>query len=121
GVGLFSLSGSVVGWRRCRTKGDRSGTFWPFWSLMKKLMKEERAPKVIVLENVLGTLTSHAGKDFTAICKAFRDSSYRCGALVIDAALFVPQSRQRLFVIGVHEDVQIPATLISDGPKTPWH
>ena len=23
-------------------KGDRSGTFWPFWTLMKSLMKEDR-------------------------------------------------------------------------------
>lgn len=112
----LSLAGGGAG-----LKGDRSGTFWPFWSLMKKLMKEERSPKVIVLENVLGTLTSHSGKDFTTICRAFRDSNYKCGALVIDAALFVPHSRPRLFVVGVREDVQIPAGLVSDGPKAPWH
>jgi len=26
--------------RRRRLKGDRSGTFWPFWNLMKGLVKE---------------------------------------------------------------------------------
>jgi len=25
-------------------KGDRSGTFWPFWKLMKALSAEKRAP-----------------------------------------------------------------------------
>lgn len=112
----LSLAGGGAG-----LKGDRSGTFWLFWDLMKKLGKEERGPKVIVLENVLGTLTSHSGKDFTTICRALRDANYKCGALVIDAALFVPHSRPRLFVVAVKKDIQIPAELIAEEPKAPWH
>ena len=47
----LSLAGGGAG-----LKGDRSGTFWPFWNLMKGLVKENRAPRLIVLENVCGTL-----------------------------------------------------------------
>ena len=54
---------------------------------------EGRAPRLIVIENVTGLLTSHGGKDFDAICDALVDAGYRFGAVVIDAALFVPQSR----------------------------
>ena len=79
----------------------RSGTFWTFWNLMSRLKKEGRAPGTIVLENVEGTLTSHKGDDFLAICRALCDGGYRLGGLVIDAALFVPQSRPRLFVVAV--------------------
>lgn len=61
----LSLAGSGAG-----LKGDRSGTFWPFWHLMKQLGKEGRAPSVVVLENVCGALSSHDGKDFAAICAA---------------------------------------------------
>ena len=68
---------------------------------MKQLIAEDRAPKIIALENVCGTLTSHQGKDFAAICSTFEQADYTFGALVIDAALFVPQSRPRLFIIGV--------------------
>ena len=112
----LSLAGGGAG-----LKGDRSGTFWPFWGLMKKLMAGDRAPRIIALENVCGTLTSHGGKDFAAICSTFEQAGYAFGALVIDAALFVPQSRPRLFIIGVHEDMGIPAGLTADQPSPLWH
>ncbi|MCI0506201.1 MAG: DNA cytosine methyltransferase, partial [Gammaproteobacteria bacterium] len=64
---------------------ERSGTFWPFWKLMRSLNKEGRGPKLIVLENVNGALTSHEGKDFAAISTALAESDYRFGAIVIDA------------------------------------
>lgn len=112
----LSLAGAGAG-----LKGDRSGTFWPFWNLMKGMMEEDRAPRVIVLENVCGALTSHDGKDFATICNAFQQSGYRVGAVVIDAELFVPQSRPRLFVIGVHEDVELPKGLTAETPMSPWH
>ena len=75
----LSLAGSGAGLR-----GERSGTFWPFWNLMEELADEGRAPLVIVLENVCGALTSHGGEDFTAISTAIA-GGYRFGALVIDA------------------------------------
>jgi DNA (cytosine-5)-methyltransferase 1 len=112
----LSLAGGGAG-----LKGDRSGTFWPFWALMTGLKRDQRAPDVIVLENVCGTLTSHGGKDFRAICEAFCASGYRFGAVVVDAALFVPQSRPRLFVIGVRSDKSVPANLHDSGPTRPWH
>jgi len=112
----LSLAGGGAGLR-----GERSGTFYPFWDVIKGLIADDRAPKVIALENVCGTLTSHGGKDFEAICQTFADAGYRCGALVINAALFLPQSRPRLFVIGVHEDVQVDPALLAPGPIEPFH
>jgi DNA (cytosine-5)-methyltransferase 1 len=112
----LSLAGAGAG-----LKGDRSGTFWPFWSLIKSLIEERRAPKLIVLENVCGTLTSHGGKDFVEICGALRDASYRFGAIVVDASLFVPQSRPRLFIVAVNDDLALPENLVQSGPVDPWH
>lgn len=112
----LSLAGAGAG-----LKGDRSGMFWPFWDLMRALGDEGRAPKIIAIENVCGTLTSHEGKDFAAICSAFEKSGYRCGAVIIDAALFVPQSRPRLFVIAVRNDAIIPPHLVTQGPSSLWH
>src|SRR5690606_6512435 len=51
----------------------------------------------------------------------FGQEDYRCGAVVIDAALFVPQSRPRLFVIGVRGDIEIPAGLETDCASAIWH
>ena len=107
----LSLAGGGAG-----LKGERSGTFWPFWGLITALVDESRAPRMIVLENVCGTLSSHNGKDFRAICGAMRDGGYRFGALVIDAVLFVPQSRPRLLVVAVRDGVRIPGALCGKGP-----
>jgi len=112
----LSLAGGGAG-----LKGDRSGTFWPFWNLMKDLIKNGRAPQLIVLENVCGTLTSHGGKDFTTICNSFRQAGYVFGAMVIDASLFLPQSRPRLFVIGAKRGMEILPGLTAEGPLMPWH
>lgn len=112
----LSLAGGGAGLR-----GERSGTFYPFWNVVKDLIANGRAPKIVALENVLGTLTSHKGEDFEAICKTFADAGYKYGALVINAALFVPQSRPRLFVIGVHQDVEIDPALLSPEPLEPFH
>jgi DNA (cytosine-5)-methyltransferase 1 len=110
----LSLAGGGAGLR-----GDRSGTFWPFVSILKELVADGRAPAVIALENVVGTLTSHGGKDFQAIVGAMIDLGYRPGALIADAAMFVPQSRPRFFVIAVQGDLEAVGS--TDGPSLPWH
>lgn len=112
----LSLAGGGAGLR-----GERSGTFYPFWNIVRDLISNGRAPKLVALENVTGTLTSHGGKDFEAICQTFADAGYKYGALVINAALFVPQSRPRLFVIGVRDDVEIDPALLTPEPLEPFH
>jgi DNA (cytosine-5)-methyltransferase 1 len=112
----LSLAGAGAG-----LKGARSGTFYPFWDLMRGLIAEGRAPGVIALENVCGALTSHDGRDFEAICRTYADAGYRMGALVINAELFLPQSRPRLFVVGVRADLPIPSALLTAAPEAPFH
>jgi DNA (cytosine-5)-methyltransferase 1 len=112
----LSLAGSGAG-----LKGERSGTFYPFWEVIRSLAGAGRAPKIVAIENVCGTLTSHGGDDFEAICRTFAKAGYRYGALVIDAALFVPQSRPRLFVIGFRKDLDVDPALLAPGPIDPFH
>ena len=112
----LSLAGTGAG-----LQGARSGTFYPFWALMRGLAAEGRAPAVIALENVCGALTSRGGGDFQVIARTFAEAGYRMGALVIDAALFAPQSRPRLFLVGAREDLAIDPALLSPGPDAPFH
>lgn len=113
----LSLAGNKAG-----LKGKRSGTFWPFMDLMRDLLEEGRQPSMIVLENVFGALTSHQGKDFAAIADALASTGYRMGVQVIDASHFLPQSRVRLFVIAVREDLHVPEELITEHPEeSPWY
>lgn len=112
----LSLAGDYVG-----LGGERSGTFWLFWRLMKALATEGRAPSLIGLENVCGALTSHDGKDFAAIGAALAEGGYRFGALVIDAVRFVPQSRPRLFIVAVRRDRAIPEAITRNEANPLWH
>jgi DNA (cytosine-5)-methyltransferase 1 len=94
----------------------RSGAFWGFHALMAALAREGRAPKIIALENVVGALTSRDGGDFIALCRALQSLGYRFGALTIDAAHFVPQSRPRLFIVAVQRSIRPPDDLAGSGP-----
>ncbi len=118
----LSLAGGGLGLGRSdSTITTRSGTFWPFWALMKALKIERRAPRTIVLENVYGALTSRGGKDFAAICAALAEADYRFGAIVVDALRFVPQSRPRVFFIAVEAGRDVPTAMLSDRPLAAWH
>jgi len=104
----FSLAGARAG-----LAGGRSSAFFGFWRLMEALDDDGRAPRLIVIENVSGLLTSHGGADFAALGAALASRGYRFGALEIDAATVLPQSRPRVFVIAARE---VPAGLIGDSP-----
>ena len=55
----LSLAGARAG-----LSGQRSSAFWGFWRLIEALDDQGRAPGVIVIENVVGLLTSRGGQDF---------------------------------------------------------
>lgn len=103
----FSLAGARAG-----LGGGRSSAFWGFWRLIEALDDQARAPRTVVLENVAGLLTSHRGADFTAVCAALAARGYRFGALTLDAAAFLPQSRPRVFVIATRE----PGVVVASEP-----
>lgn len=111
-LGLGSIEGEAM---------TRSGTFWSFWALMRSLKNEQRAPRMIVLENVYGTLTSKESKDFSAICSALSGADYYFGAIVVDAVKFVPQSRPRVFFIAVKAGSEIPSNIVTTRSVEEWH
>lgn len=92
----LSLAGARGG-----LKARRSGAFWGFWRLVQALAAEGLGPPVVVLENVSGLLSSSGGADFAAVCETMVEAGYRVGALELDAAHWLPQSRPRLFVVGM--------------------
>ncbi len=99
----LSLAGARKGLR-----GKQSSAFWGFIKAIKSM--GDRRPPLVLLENVTGFLTSHKGKDFREAMLALNGLGYAVDPFIIDAARFVPQSRQRLFVAGVsrHDRVREP-------------
>jgi DNA (cytosine-5)-methyltransferase 1 len=112
----LSLAGTGAG-----LDGHRSSAFWGFWSIIHKLNQEARKPRMVMLENVYGVLTSHGGKDIDAIAQALASEGYLFGVLVIDAIHFVPQSRPRVFIYGVDAAMQIPDSAHAWIANPAWH
>lgn len=88
---------SLAGNRR-GLDGEQSGMFWHFARIISEM--EDRKPQTVLLENVPGLATSNDGRDLVSTVATLNDLGYTCDMLVGDARWFVPQSRQRLFIIG---------------------
>jgi DNA (cytosine-5)-methyltransferase 1 len=101
--------------------GARSGLFWEFSRLIEGLSAAGRAPSMLAIENVLGTTTARNGRDLEIICQSLSQAGYRFGPLVVDASLFVPQSRPRLFIIALRDGMAIPDGLAGSKPSSAWH
>lgn len=112
----LSLAGKGAG-----LDGQRSGVFWQVSRLLLELQSQDRLPTVVVLENVVGALSSNEGKDFSQIATALCEIGFQFGALVIDAVDFLPQSRPRLFVVAVAPSVTIESCLVRNSPSARWH
>lgn len=95
-------------------QAERSGTFWHFLTLMNGL--NENRPPIIVLENVVGLLSSNHGDDFKVLIQSLFESEYDYGVLLLDAVHFLPQSRPRLFIVAVDRKIKVPSELIKLGP-----
>jgi len=89
----LSLAGARAG-----LEGIQSSAFWGFVRILREM--RQRKPPFVLLENVTGFLSSKDGADFEAALVALNELGYSVDALIIDAVHFVPQSRQRLFVVG---------------------
>jgi DNA-cytosine methyltransferase len=88
---------SVAGKRRGMGAGTRSGLAYAFLDLVGR-----HHPRFVLLENVLGLLSSHGGRDMAALIGALVELGYGVGYRVLDARHFgVPQRRRRVFILGV--------------------
>ncbi len=90
----LSLAGNLKG-----ISGEYSSAFWGFTQILENQVSK---PYLVMLENVTGWLTSNNGQDFRVTIQELNRLGYVCDVYAIDAAHFVPQSRPRIFVIGVH-------------------
>lgn len=95
---------SVAG-ARAGLAGEESGTLNAVLKILEQKKLASDLPKVVMLENVSGFLTSHGGKDVVETVKALSELGFVVDIIELDAALFTPQSRPRVFLIAVLEDI----------------
>lgn len=92
---------SLAGYREGLT-GLRSGTLWHFTRLLNQMGR--RRPPIVLLENVQGFATSKQGADLADAIRNLNALGYSCDLFRVDGLHFVPQSRPRLFVLGIQGD-----------------
>jgi DNA (cytosine-5)-methyltransferase 1 len=90
----LSLAGHYRG-----LEGEHSSTFFGFAKVLDAMT--DRLPPLVMLENVNGFLSSNKGQDFATIIRRLADLGYWIDAFVLDACHFTPQSRPRVFVVGI--------------------
>ena len=84
---------------------------------------EHHRPKAFLLENVKNLVSHDKGNTFRVICETLtKELGYHIECRVIDAKGFVPQHRERIFIVGFREetgfsfnDLSVPDPLA--GPK----
>lgn len=104
----LSLAGSLGG-----IHASRSGLVWEWLRVLDEMVIK---PKILLLENVSGLLSTNHGNNYRALHMALIERGFKCGAIVLNAYHFVPQSRPRIFIIAVQHNCKIPSDLISESP-----
>jgi DNA (cytosine-5)-methyltransferase 1 len=95
----LSLAGHYRG-----LEGGHSSTFFGFAKALEAL--KDRRPPLVMLENVIGFLSSRKGADFATAARRLAELGYWLDAFVLDARHFTPQSRPRVFVIGMSPELK---------------
>lgn len=90
---------SLAGRRDGLVSGQESSAFFGFISVIEGM--GDRRPKALVLENVCGLASSHGGADFRMVVEAFNRLGYSVDAFELNARRWLPQSRPRMFVVGL--------------------
>lgn len=88
--------------------GEHSSAVFGFLDCIRKMAP----PQILLLENVVGLLSSNEGQDFIRLAMLLSELGYWLDAFQLDAKHFVPQSRPRVFIVAVHnsaiERIELP-------------
>jgi DNA (cytosine-5)-methyltransferase 1 len=94
--GGFPCTDLSVSGRRAGLAGEHSGLFFAFARIISELR-----PALVVIENVVGLLTSNHRRDFAVVLRTLRDiGAVDIAWRVLDAQWFgVAQQRKRVFIV----------------------
>lgn len=90
----ISVAGKQLGFN-----GARSSLFFRVMRLVQDLEEKDR-PTYLFIENVKNLLSVNGGTDFLKLLVEMDESGYDAEWQVINSADYVPQNRERVFVIG---------------------
>lgn len=90
----ISVTGKQLGFN-----GARSSLFFRVMRLMQDLEEKDR-PTYLFIENVKNLLSVNGGTDFLKLLLALDECGYDAEWQIINSADYVPQNRERVFIIG---------------------
>lgn len=90
----ISVAGKQLGFN-----GARSSLFFRVMRLVQDLEEKDR-PAYLFIENVKNLLSVNGGTDFLKLLIALDESGYDAEWQVINSADYIPQNRERVFIIG---------------------
>ena len=93
--GGFPCQDVSIAGKRKGLCGARTGLFFDIIRIL-----HEKQPRIVFLENVKGLLSSNNGWDFARILIELEDAGYECEWQVLNTKAFLPQNRERVFIIG---------------------
>ena len=103
--------------KRDGLKGRQSGLFFDFARLVG-----EKRPRIVVVENVHGLLSSHKGRDFGIVLGTLAELGYSVGWRTFNSKYFgVPQSRRRVYVVGCYRDRKGPSSILFEPECSEGH
>ncbi len=85
--------------------GPLSSAWYGFLAVLEAL--GPRRPPLFLGENVAGLYTHHP-EDFREIALGLHRLGYRLACFVLNGREFVPQSRKRVFIVGVADGLAVP-------------
>ena len=91
---------SVAG-RRAGLDGERSSLVREIFRILEELEEKDK-PTWIIYENVKGMLSSNRGLDFLSIIAEMDQLGYDLEWQNINSRWFVPQNRERIYVVGCY-------------------
>lgn len=115
-IGGFPCQDISINGKGAGVDGKRSGLYRAMVEVVSKIR-----PKIFVAENVKGLLMKHNEKSLKQILSDFRGLGYDVTYHLYNAADYgVPQTRERVFIVGTRPDVKkfIPPPPASDKPIT---
>lgn len=95
----FPCQDASIAGEKSGLAGDKTGLFFQIVRLLKELPKEDR-PNYLLLENVRNLLSINKGFDFARILIELDNCGYDVSWQVIDSKHFVPQHRERIYIVG---------------------
>jgi DNA (cytosine-5)-methyltransferase 1 len=90
GVSKKNSLGQAHGFK-CASQGD-------LFFYLVAIIRAKRPP-VLILENIKNLLSHDSGRTWSVIADTLEDSGYKVFAKVLDAAHWVPQHRERIYIV----------------------